>query len=123
MAETRDWASGLHSIGEGSADQAMAKYGYATPASIDAAIRALGSKVPESRLTDGTMLAVRKAGTSWPARPTTRTDVMVVWVGVEPAPPVGGTGMVTSMDIWWDLTERSATVVQDEATGRLYWGV
>lgn len=121
MATDKTYPSGLRRVGGGTAESTHTEHGTATPDSIQAALEALGGKVPESRLTDGTMLAVRKAGTSWPARPTTRTDVMVVWVGAEPAPPVGGTGMVEAVDIWWDLTARPA-VVQDEATGRLYWG-
>lgn len=50
----------------------------------------------------GSMLAVRKTGTTWPARPTARTDVIVNWIGADPSPaivPSGTAGMLDNIDI------------------------
>lgn len=34
----------------------------------------------------GSYVKVDKSGGTWPARPTTRTDIVVVWRGADPAP-------------------------------------
>ena len=34
----------------------------------------------------GYVTAVAKVGSAWPNRPTTRTDVVVLWIGPDPAP-------------------------------------
>jgi hypothetical protein len=40
----------------------------------------------------GSVLAVVKTSTAWPARPTARTDVFVAWIGADPPPPEVTTG-------------------------------
>lgn len=45
--------------------------------------------VPYSDLPAGTCVFVWKDPASgWPARPTTRTDLAVIWKGPAPAPPI-----------------------------------
>jgi len=49
----------------------------------------------------GRVLFVRKSGNSWPARPTDRSDVMVLWVGADPSPAIvssGTGGMLDGVD-------------------------
>lgn len=48
--------------------------------------------VPISDLPAGSTITVYKTGGVWPARPTTRTDVTVVWTGALPAPAIVGSG-------------------------------
>lgn len=45
----------------------------------------------------GSVLYARKAGSSWPDRPTNRTDILVVWIGAEPSPPVTAPPSVLGM--------------------------
>lgn len=47
-----------------------------------------------SLLKSQSVLFVRKSGGVWPARPTTRTDVLVFWIGPDPSPSIvtSGTG-------------------------------
>lgn len=42
----------------------------------------------------GTTLTVIKSGSTWPARPTARGDIVVIWKGPDPSPTVvtSGTG-------------------------------
>lgn len=40
----------------------------------------------------GTNITVDKTGSTWPARPTTRTDVTVRWRGADPSPAVVSSG-------------------------------
>lgn len=45
---------------------------------------------------------VRKQGTTWPSRPTSRVDELVFWVGADPSPPIvttGTGGMLDNMDL------------------------
>lgn len=51
-----------------------------------------------STLPAGVTLTVLKTGSTWPARPTSRTDLIVRWKGPDPSPAVGGTGMVDNVD-------------------------
>lgn len=46
----------------------------------------------------GMMVAVTHNGTSWPNRPTSRTDVVVTWIGPTP-PTIGGSGAVAGVDV------------------------
>lgn len=46
----------------------------------------------------GSTLTVQKSGGTWPARPTSRTDITVAWKGADPSPAIGGTGMVDGVD-------------------------
>lgn len=57
---------------------------------------------PISELPAGSTLVVRKTGSTWPARPTTRTDIVVIWVGVDPDPAIittGTGGALSNVDI------------------------
>lgn len=49
----------------------------------------------------GVSLTVLKTGSTWPNRPTSRTDLPVIWKGADPSPAVGGTGMVDGVDTRW----------------------
>lgn len=59
-----------------------------------------GGGVTVENLPAGSVVMVKKTGTTWPARPTTRTDLVVVWQGTEPSPPIvtSGTGGMYSGD-------------------------
>lgn len=49
----------------------------------------------------GTTITVSKSGSTWPARPTTRTDIVVAWKGADPSPPIvnsGTAGMINNVD-------------------------
>lgn len=49
----------------------------------------------------GTTVTIVKAGT-WPARPTARTDIIVIWKGADPSPPIvssGTGGMLDGVDM------------------------
>lgn len=45
-----------------------------------------------SDLPAGSILYAAKSGGVWPARPTTRTDVRVFWIGADPAPAIVTSG-------------------------------
>jgi len=50
----------------------------------------------------GTTLTVAKAAGVWPARPTSRTDIIVQWKGPDPSPAIVGSGtggMLNNVDI------------------------
>lgn len=54
------------------------------------------------KLTPGTTLTVLKASGVWPARPTSRTDIIVQWKGADPSPAIvssGTGGMIDNVDI------------------------
>lgn len=54
-----------------------------------------------ARLPAGTTLTVLKSGSTWPARPTSRTDLIVAWRGPDPSPPIvasGTGGMLDNVD-------------------------
>lgn len=46
----------------------------------------------------GVTITVLKSGSTWPNRPTSRTDIIVAWKGADPSPAVGGNGMVNGVD-------------------------
>lgn len=50
----------------------------------------------------GAVQFVRKTGSTWPARPTASTDVIVLWIGADPSPTIvasGTGGMLDNIDI------------------------
>jgi hypothetical protein len=52
-------------------------------------------------LPSGSTLTVIKSGSTWPQRPTTRTDIVVAWKGADPSPAVvnsGTAGMLNNVD-------------------------
>lgn len=54
------------------------------------------------RLPAGTTLTVAKSGGLWPARPTSRADIIVQWKGPDPSPSIvssGTGGMLDNVDI------------------------
>jgi hypothetical protein len=57
------------------------------------------SEVTYALLPAGTTLTVTKTGTTWPPRPTSRTDIVVRWKGADPAPGFGGLAMVEGVDV------------------------
>lgn len=88
-----DAAAARSAIGAGTSSLALgttgstAKAGNYTPSIAD--------------LPAGSTLTVRKSGGTWPARPTTRTDIIVRWVGASPAPSIvadTGTAGMYSVD-------------------------
>lgn len=48
--------------------------------------------VPIADLPAGSILYADKAAGVWPARPTTRTDIKVIWGGADPGPAIVGSG-------------------------------
>jgi hypothetical protein len=58
--------------------------------------------MPVSGLPPGSTLTVQKSGTTWPARPTSRTDIFVIWKGPDPSPAIvssGTGGMLNNVDM------------------------
>lgn len=53
------------------------------------------------QLPSGTTLTVLKSGSTWPARPTARPDIVVAWKGPDPSPDIitsGTGGMLDNVD-------------------------
>ena len=65
-----------------------------TPAGAKAAIDAAVASIPLSALPSGSTITVVKTSGTWPARPTSRGDIVVQWKGADPSPSVvtSGTG-------------------------------
>ena len=61
------------------------------------------SSVTYENLPGGSTITVKYGTSSYPARPTTRTDIFVRWRGPV-APTNGGTGAVTDVDAWENTT-------------------
>lgn len=61
-----------------------------------------GSGTPTyDTLPAGTTITVLKNGTTWPARPTSRTDIIIAWKGADPSPAIvssGTGGMLNNVD-------------------------
>jgi hypothetical protein len=58
--------------------------------------------IPVSLAPAGTNITVDKSGGTWPARPTSRTDIIVRWRGADPSPAIvasGTSGMIDGVDI------------------------
>lgn len=54
-----------------------------------------------SQMPAGITLTVLKSGSTWPARPTARADVVVAWKGPDPSPSIvssGTAGMLNNVD-------------------------
>lgn len=64
---------------------------------------AQGGSVPSyANLPAGSTITVAKSGGSWPARPTSRNDIVVQWKGPDPSPSIvesGTGGMLDNVDI------------------------
>lgn len=45
-----------------------------------------GSAPTLANIPAGSVISVAKSGSTWPARPTTRTDLRVMWIGAAPSP-------------------------------------
>lgn len=57
-------------------------------------------------LIPGTLLVVKKVGSSWPPRPTSLSTIVVAWQGLPPFPPIvtsGTSGMRDNIDQIWRL--------------------
>lgn len=55
-----------------------------------------------ANLPAGTTITVIKSGSTWPARPTSRTDIIVQWKGADPSPSIvssGTGGMLDNVDV------------------------
>lgn len=53
-------------------------------------------------LPSGSTITVLKSGSTWPVRPTARTDIIVQWKGADPSPVIvnsGTSGMLNNVDI------------------------
>jgi hypothetical protein len=51
----------------------------------------------------GAVFSAYKSGSAWPARPSSRTDITIFWIGVAPAPAIvtsGTGGMLQDVDVW-----------------------
>ena len=83
------------------AGQASAAAGVAE--NLEDRVVALENGAAAGAIAAGTVLGVNKAqnGGTWPDRPTSRTDVTVMWVGAEPSPPsvTSGTGGMYDHDL------------------------
>lgn len=75
-----------------------------------AAVSAMDGRYKQTGLTPlaempaGSTLVVRKNGSTWPARPTSRTDIVVMWVGPGSDPTIvtsGNGGALNNVDIRW----------------------
>ncbi|MGB4759386.1 MAG: hypothetical protein WBP26_05020 [Candidatus Saccharimonadales bacterium] len=61
-----------------------------------------GSPPTLANLPAGTTITVAKSGGTWPARPTSRSDIVVQWKGPDPSPSIvssGTGGMLDNVDI------------------------
>lgn len=61
-----------------------------------------GGSITYTDLPAGTTLTVLKSGGTWPARPTSRADLIVQWKGADPSPSIvssGTGGMLDNVDI------------------------
>lgn len=61
-----------------------------------------GGSPTYANLPAGTTITVQKSGGTWPARPTSRSDIMVQWKGPDPSPVIvssGTGGMLDNIDI------------------------
>lgn len=61
-----------------------------------------GGSPTYDNLPAGTTLTVMKSGTTWPSRPTARTDIVVQWKGPDPSPSIvssGTGGMLDNVDV------------------------
>jgi hypothetical protein len=91
-------AIGMTSVGSSvatAADLAAAQsaIGLGTVAAdVAAAVAAGNAAITAARLPAGSKMTVRKSGGVWGPRPTTRTDIIVEWIGTNPSPPIVTTG-------------------------------
>ncbi len=63
---------------------------------------ATGGLPTHANLPAGTTLTVSKSSGTWPARPTSRSDITVQWKGPDPSPSIvssGTGGMLDNVDI------------------------
>lgn len=63
-----------------------------------------GGLIPIARLPAGSLVQVTKSGGVWPNRPTTRTDITVIFIGADPSPSVVTSPSVAGMyngDVRW----------------------
>jgi hypothetical protein len=61
-----------------------------------------GAAPTYANLPAGSTLTVAKSGGTWPARPTSRSDIIVQWKGADPSPTIvssGTGGMLDNVDI------------------------
>ncbi len=61
-----------------------------------------GASPTYANLPAGTTLTVTKSGGTWPARPTSRNDIVVQWKGPDPSPSIvssGTGGMLDNVDM------------------------
>lgn len=98
-------ASGGGSVAPGDVDTIV---GNLVSGGTGASVGALDNRykkkgiVPIDDLPAGSSIVVRKTGASWPARPTSRTDIIVIWVGLDPDPAIitsGTAGAMNNVDV------------------------
>lgn len=66
--------------------------GAAASVHTHTASQIVGGVLSIAQAPPGAMFAVFKTGNGWPARPTSRTDLLVAWIGADPPPPEVTTG-------------------------------
>ena len=64
----------------------------AVAARVTALEAAPGGAVTYETVPAGATFTIDRSGGAWPARPTARTDVVIRWRGVSPAPPLVASG-------------------------------
>jgi hypothetical protein len=82
------------------ADTQVLTYNSSTSKWINA--NSTGGSPTYANLPAGSTLTVAKSGGVWPARPTSRTDIIVQWKGADPSPSIvssGTGGMLDNVDI------------------------
>lgn len=76
----------------------VGKWQNKTPSASDLSTGSLGIAL----LPAGSTITVQKSGSTWPARPTARTDITVQWKGADPSPAIvasGTGGMLDNVDV------------------------
>lgn len=94
-----DAAAGASAVGLGTANADIAALNTSMAATTNASNLTSGTVNP-LRSAVATVFRVRKVAGVWPARPTSRTDVTVEWIGPNPSPPIvtSGTGGMYELD-------------------------
>lgn len=103
-----EWADGTGTVTSGDVDGIVGDLVTSgtgeTVQALDLRFKKLGI-ISKDDLPAGSILYVVKVGTSWPARPTARTDIRVIWIGADPDPTIvsSGTGGALNGDLRWVL--------------------
>jgi hypothetical protein len=72
---------------------------------VDDEIAGVDTSVDYSDLPAYMTLVVKKNGATWPGPPTLRSDIIIIWKGADPSPPIvsvrtlGTPGMLDNVDL------------------------